>query len=98
MTLSQLSRVLLETENSKIYPLVDRLLRIVLTLPVSTATIERAFSAMKLVKTQLRNKIEDTFLAYCLIVYIEKEIIKNVSTTTLIENFIDVTEQMAQLR
>ena len=36
---------------SKLYLLIDRLIRLVLTLPVSTATTERAFLAMKLLKT-----------------------------------------------
>ena len=40
---------------------IDRLIRLVLTLPVSTATMERAFSAMKLLKTRLRNKMKDDF-------------------------------------
>jgi hypothetical protein len=53
---------------------LGRLIRLVLTLPVSTATTERAFSAMKLVKTRLRNKMEVGFLRDCLIIYIEKEI------------------------
>ena len=98
MTLSQLCQALVETKNSNIYLLVDRLIRLVLTLSVSTATTERAFSTMKLAKIRLRNKMEDTFLTDCLVVYIEKEIAKNISTTTLIENFIDVTERMAQLQ
>ena len=40
---------------------IDRLICLVLTLPVSTATTERAFSAMKLLKTRLRNKMKDDF-------------------------------------
>ncbi|KAI3450188.1 hypothetical protein Pfo_006853 [Paulownia fortunei] len=39
------------------------LIKLILTLPVSTATTERAFSSMKFVKTRLRNKMEDDFLA-----------------------------------
>ncbi|KAJ1270479.1 hypothetical protein BS78_06G054800 [Paspalum vaginatum] len=61
------------------YPMVDRLLRLVLTLPVSTATAERAFSAMRLVKTCLRNKMGDDFLHYYMIVYIEKELAGKIS-------------------
>jgi hypothetical protein len=45
------------------YPLVDRLIRFILTLPVSTTTTKRAFSAMKIVKISLRNRIENDFLA-----------------------------------
>ena len=52
--------------------MVDRLIHLVLTLPVSTATAERAFSTMKHVKTRLRNRIEDELLADNLVVYIKK--------------------------
>jgi hypothetical protein len=52
--------------------LIDRLIRHVLTLPVFTTTTKRAFSAMKVVKTKLHNKIEDKFLANSLVIYIEK--------------------------
>jgi hypothetical protein len=65
---------LIETRKSKIYYLIDRLICLVLTLPMSTVTIERAFSAMKIVKTRLRNKMENEFLANNLVVYIEREI------------------------
>ena len=44
---------------------------------VSTATTERAFSTMKLLKTRFRNRMEDEFLADNMIVYIEKEIAGN---------------------
>jgi len=73
-SIAELCQGLVETEKSTIYSLVDRLIRLLLTLPVSTTTTERAFSAMKIVKTRLRNRMEDDFLANYLIVYIEKEI------------------------
>jgi hypothetical protein len=38
-----------------------RLIRLILTLPVSTATTERAFSAIKINKTRRQNKMEDDF-------------------------------------
>jgi hypothetical protein len=79
-TLPELCRRLAISGKSKIYNLIDKLIRLVLTLPVSTATTERAFSAMKLVKTKLRSKMEDEFLADNLIVYIEKEIAKDFTT------------------
>ncbi|XP_021856696.2 uncharacterized protein [Spinacia oleracea] len=71
-TIADLCRSLAETGKSDVYHLVDRLIRLILTLPVSTATTERAFSAMKIVKTNLRNKMEDDFLSNYLVVYIEK--------------------------
>ena len=48
----ELCKGLAETEMSKVYFLVDKLICFLLTLPVSTATIEIAFSAMKIVKTK----------------------------------------------
>jgi hypothetical protein len=86
-TIAELCQKLFETEKLTDYHLIDRLIRLVLTLPVSTATTERAFSAMKLVKTRLRNKMEDEFLRDCLIIYIERDIVFKFSTDTLIDEF-----------
>ena len=69
-----------------IYPLVDRLIWLILTLPVSTATTERAFSAMKIVKIRLRNRMEDDFLANYLIVHIVKEIAERFTIDMIINN------------
>ena len=69
----------------------------VLTLPVSTATTERAFSAMKLIKTSLRNKMNDKFLADYLTVYIEKEIAEKFSSDSMIDDFNLLREHQVQL-
>ncbi|XP_017604620.1 uncharacterized protein LOC108451442 [Gossypium arboreum] len=82
-TLSELCRSLVESGKSVMYPIVDRLIRLILTLPVSTASSERAFSAMKIVKTQLRSKMEDDFLRSSLVMYIEKEIAEKSSSEDL---------------
>ena len=58
-----------------------------LTLPVSTATTERVFSTMKLLKTRLRNRMEDEFLADNMIVYIEKEIARNFTIEMIMDEF-----------
>ena len=42
---------------------------------------------MKLVKTRLRNKIENGFLRDCLVIYIEKEIAIGITTNTIIDEF-----------
>jgi hypothetical protein len=86
-TLSELCRGLAISGKSKIYNLIDRLIHLVLTLPVSTATTERAFSAMKLVKTRLRSWMEDEFIADHLVVYIKKEIVKDFMTEIIMDGF-----------
>ena len=67
--------------------MIDKLIRLVLTLPVSTATTERAFSAMKLLKTRLRNRMEDEFLVDNMIVNIEKEIAGNFTIEMIMDEF-----------
>nr|XP_023870530.1 E3 SUMO-protein ligase KIAA1586-like [Quercus suber] len=54
---------------------------------ISTATTERAFSAMKMLKTRLHNRMEDEFLADNMIVYIEKEIAGNFTMEMIMEEF-----------
>ncbi|XP_074378472.1 uncharacterized protein LOC141720011 [Apium graveolens] len=97
-TLGDLCHGLVTTGKADIYPLVDRLLWLVLTLPASTATSERAFSAMKIVKTSLRNRMEDEFLRNYLIVYIEKEIAETISAEEIIDSFYLIKERRAHLK
>ena len=86
-TIPEQCRGLQISGKSNIYFLIDRLIRFVLTLQVSTATTERAFSAMKLLKTRLLNRMEDKFLANNMIVYIEKEIAGNFTIEMIIDEF-----------
>ena len=86
-TISELCRGLEISRKSKFYHLIDRLIRLVLTLPVSTATAERAFLAMKLLKTRLRNRMEDELLADNMIVYIKKEIDGNFTMEMIMDEF-----------
>ena len=78
--------------NSEHYKLVYRMVRLVLTLPVSTATTKRAFSVMKVVKTNFRNKIENDFLMNSLILYIEKDIVSTFSFDSILDDFEDLKE------
>ncbi|XP_058758551.1 uncharacterized protein LOC131631797 [Vicia villosa] len=69
------------------YFLIDRLLRLIMTLPISTATTERSFSAMKIIKTKLRNKMDDGFLGDSMTIYIEREISASISSESIIDDF-----------
>ncbi|KDO39165.1 hypothetical protein CISIN_1g0403351mg, partial [Citrus sinensis] len=69
---------LVSTRKAKTFPLIYRIIVLVLTLPMSTATSERSFLAMSIVKTRLRNKMEDEFLTDSLIMYIEREIAEKI--------------------
>ncbi|XP_057482633.1 uncharacterized protein LOC130769355 [Actinidia eriantha] len=95
-TISELCRRLVETNKSQHYYLIDRLIRLVLTLPVTTATTERAFSAMKHVKTALRNKMDDEFLADSMIVYIERELSEPIDSDSIVDDFYFMKNRRAQ--
>jgi hypothetical protein len=60
--------------------------------------IEQAFSAMKIVKTRLRNRMEDDFLPNYLIVYIKKEIAERFTIDMIIDDFYYMKEQRPQLK
>ncbi|KAK5838168.1 hypothetical protein PVK06_006895 [Gossypium arboreum] len=68
LTLFDLCKKLVESEKSISYPLVDKLIHLILTLSVSIAFIEHVFSAMKTVKTKLCTKMEDDVLKNSLVV------------------------------
>ena len=86
-TIGQLSQKMVETEKYLLYRLVHRLLKLVLVLPVATATIERCFSGMKIVKTNLYNRMGDQHLSHRLICYTEKEEMKKVSNEAVVRRF-----------
>ncbi|CAH9144693.1 unnamed protein product [Cuscuta epithymum] len=65
---TRLSWIWESAEHSK---LVTRLIHLVLILTVSTVTTEKSFSAMKHVKNEIRNKMEDEFLSNPLTIFIE---------------------------
>ncbi|MFS7981826.1 hypothetical protein Hanom_Chr10g00955511 [Helianthus anomalus] len=75
--IADLIKVMVETRNHLSHPLVYRLLKLALVLPVTPATIQRDFSAIKLMKTNLRNQIGDDLLNACLICAIEKQALAN---------------------
>ena len=69
------------------YPLVFKLLKLALILPVSTATVERAFLSMNIVKSRLCNRMYDSFLNDCLVCYIEKDVFDSISQESIMQRF-----------
>ncbi|KAD2805629.1 hypothetical protein E3N88_39006 [Mikania micrantha] len=96
-TISDLCKSLVDTKKRETYYLVDRVIRLILTLPVSTATTERGFSAMKIFKNRLRNKMSDDYLANSLVIYIEKEIAENFDSESIIDEFKNLKGRRAEL-
>ena len=70
--IADLAQKMVKTKGEKVYSLVYLLIKLALTLPVSTATVERSFSAMKIVKNRKRNKMGDQWMNDNLVAYIKK--------------------------
>ena len=92
-SLSELCQWLERIGNSEHYKFAYRMARFVLTLLVSIAITERAFSAMKVVKTNLRNKIENDFLTDSLMLYVEKDIASTFSLDSIVDDLEDLKER-----
>ena len=84
---SSLAMKMVEHERHIAFPLVYRLIELALLLPVATASVERAFSAMNIIKTDLRNRMADEWLNDLLLCYIEKEIFRSIDAKEIKNTF-----------
>jgi len=69
--------------------MVYNLLKLVLLLPVAMARVERVFSAMTFVKTNMRNKMGDSLLDDFLPTSIERDIFFQVNEDDIINTFMN---------
>ena len=76
--IGQLVENMVEMKKNVSYPLVYSLVTLALILLVATATAERAFSTMNIIKIRLRNQIGDQWMNDCLVTYIDKDIFKTI--------------------
>ncbi|KAK9705797.1 hypothetical protein RND81_07G082400 [Saponaria officinalis] len=83
----ELCRRMVDFDKTMLYPMIYRLIYVILTLPVSTATTERAFSSMKITKSRLRNKMNDGFLDDLMVIYIERRYADNIENDEVIAEF-----------
>ena len=60
---------------------------------VNWKEVRNKFSTMKVVKTNLQNKIENDFLTNFLMLYIENDIVSTFSLDSIIDDFEDLKER-----
>ncbi|XP_048500242.1 uncharacterized protein LOC104894676 [Beta vulgaris subsp. vulgaris] len=96
-SLHELSMKLVETGKSETHDRVYLLLKLVLVLPVATASVERVFSSMTQVKDKLRNSMGDRMLNDCFITYVEKEMFLKVSKDDIINRYQNMKTRREQL-
>ncbi|KAH7674053.1 Ribonuclease H-like protein [Dioscorea alata] len=96
--LASLAMKLVESRKHLIFPLVYRLIELALILPVATASVERSFSAMNIIKTDLRNKIGDEWLNDMMICYIECQLFATIDDEAILVRFQNMQSRRIQLR
>ncbi|CAF1130562.1 unnamed protein product [Rotaria sordida] len=75
----------------------DKLIRLYLTIPITTATSERAFSALNRVKNTLRSSMTQSCLNHCLLVHIYKEKLDKIDPNQIMSTFVSSNEQRQAL-
>ena len=65
------------------------MVKLVLTFLISTATTKQALSTINVIKTDLRNKMEDDFLSDVMMLFIERDFSATISTDSIIDDFED---------
>lgn len=76
------------TVTEDVYPTLYKILKVALTIPVSSSTSERSFSAMRRIKTWLRTSMwQDRFTNLSLL-HIERDLSNNLCVDTLLNEFI----------
>ena len=58
-----------------------------LVLPIATALVERCFSVVKFVKTDLQNRIGDEFMNDCVVCFVEQEFLDAIPNDDVIVRF-----------
>ncbi|XP_064101730.1 zinc finger MYM-type protein 1-like [Macrobrachium nipponense] len=91
-TAATMLNLMKENNVQEILPLMLELLTIYATLPITTATVERTFSKLKLVKTKLRSLSSEERLSDLLLLAVEKDITINNSEV------ISIFKEMAHRR
>ena len=85
------------SEELKSYQNLQTVVRLALTLPVSSATCERSFFAMRQVKNYLRSTMQQDCFSALSLLNIESDITRNIDIAQLIKEFAynsDVSRRM----
>jgi hypothetical protein len=94
--MGHLARLMVETGKDLSFPLFYRILKLALVLPVSTATVERCFSKMKLIKTDLRNRMGDEYLNNAMVCAVERETFDEVTNEDVMERFKNMKDRRGE--
>ncbi|GKE63318.1 zinc finger MYM-type protein 1-like protein [Tanacetum coccineum] len=86
-TITELAKEMMRLDKHCTFPMIYKLLKLALVLHVAAAIVERCSSTMKLIKSDLCNRMGDRFFNHVLVCSLEKEIFINVKTEDMIKRF-----------
>ena len=72
---------------------VDKLLHIYLTVPVTTATAERSFSALRRIKSYLRSTMSEEKLNNVMLLHVHKELSDNLDISKVAQIFVSANSR-----
>ena len=79
------------------YSCVTKLMKIVLTLPITSCSAERAFSKLKIVKSRLRSTMNQDRLENLILMSVEVDLLQNLDVNSLVQKFIDCAPRRMNL-
>jgi uncharacterized protein YoxC len=85
--LGKVAEFMVKTRMHTSYKSVYCLIELILILPVATALVERIFSVISIIKTDLRSKMGDEWLNDLMICYNEKEIFRQIDNEKIKKQF-----------
>ncbi|XP_050220151.1 uncharacterized protein LOC126670458 [Mercurialis annua] len=85
--LASLAIKMVQTSRHLLFPLVYRLIELALILPVATASVERAISSKKIIKTELCDLIKDEWINDRMVCYIERRIFDATDDEDILQHF-----------
>ncbi|GJZ82507.1 zinc finger MYM-type protein 1-like protein [Tanacetum coccineum] len=91
--IKKLSKKLVQVEKHEVFNLVYLLIKLVLILPVATASVQRGFWRMAFVEKELKSNTGDQLLNDRMVTYIERDVFITVSNEDIISNFESKTRQ-----
>ncbi|CAL8169905.1 unnamed protein product [Prunus armeniaca] len=95
--IGDLAKKMVETRMHRAFNYVHLLITLALVLPVATASVERAFSVMNIIKGPLRNKMGDQWLSDSLLVYVENDVFDCIENESIMLRFQNMKPRRGQL-
>ena len=71
------------------FPNLSKIIKIALTLPLTSASAERSFSKLKIIKNRLRSTMRQDRLESLMLMSVESDICRDLDIEGLVERFTD---------